>query len=59
MHHTFRQAYRHVIQQWIVQQEMRYRRQDRGQSAGWETGGISALFSAAAVCGIFAQAHLR
>ncbi len=58
MYPLIRQAYRHLIQQAIVRQEIRLMQQARTQSAAWETGGVAALFSAAAVCGALAQAHL-
>ena len=57
MYQTIRQAYRHLVQQQIVRREMRSVR-TRRQNAFWETGGMTALFSAAAACGLLAQAHL-
>lgn len=52
---AFQQAYRHFVQQAIVRHEMRL---SSKRSSAWETGGIAALFSAAAVCGTLAQAYL-
>ncbi len=56
--YQLRQTYRHLVQQAIVRQEMRSVHPSFQRSMAWETGGIAALLSAAAACGILAQAHL-
>ena len=58
MYALVQQTYRHLVQQAIVRQEMRSLRQAYKQGAAWEIGSITALFSAAALCGTLAQAHL-
>lgn len=58
MYHAIQQTYRHTIQQYIVQQEMCSLKRTPTQGISWESGGIFALVSAAATCGLLAQVHL-
>ncbi len=59
MYQLLRQTYRHFVQQQSVRQIMapQNARGANWGNKGWETGGILALFSAAAVCGTLAQLH--
>ena len=74
MQQSIRQTYRHIVQQHIVRQDCFPRKASCGTRLGgqahtqgmavgregmvWEAGGVLAMMSAAAFCGVLAQAHL-
>ena len=55
---TIRQTYRHLVQQHLVQREMRSLRQAPATRKTWEVAGVAVLFAAAVDCGVLAQIHL-
>lgn len=56
-----RQIFRHFVQQKIVQSVVSQNQypqwSERTPLAGWEAGGIAALFALASLCGLLAQLH--